>query len=76
MPVKADNNTMEKFEKQNLDISVSIYGWSEKELIPIRIVPKSKVYNRCNHNEKNCNLRKLICLLLITGEDSTTGEPA
>ncbi|CAG8856988.1 11634_t:CDS:2, partial [Gigaspora margarita] len=41
-PVKADNDTMEKFEKQNLTISVSIYGWSEKELIPIRIAPKSK----------------------------------
>ncbi|CAG8630020.1 2791_t:CDS:10, partial [Gigaspora margarita] len=28
-PVKADNNTIEKFEKQNLAISVSIYKWRE-----------------------------------------------
>ncbi|CAG8650033.1 6332_t:CDS:2 [Paraglomus brasilianum] len=42
-PVKADNDTMKKFEKQNPAISVSIYGWSEKELIPIRIAPKSKI---------------------------------
>ncbi|CAG8552463.1 13912_t:CDS:2, partial [Acaulospora colombiana] len=42
-PVKADNDTMEKIEKQNPTISVSIYGWSEKELIRIRIAPKSKI---------------------------------
>ena len=50
-PVRADEDTMEKFEKQNPAISVSIYGWSEKELIPIRIAPKSKVHDRCNHEE-------------------------
>ncbi|CAG8833220.1 31244_t:CDS:2, partial [Gigaspora margarita] len=27
---------------------------SEKELIPIRIAPKSKVYDRCNHKVGNC----------------------
>ncbi|CAG8593812.1 15440_t:CDS:2, partial [Acaulospora morrowiae] len=75
-PVRADNNTMEKFEKQNPNISVSIYGWSEKELIPIRIASKSKVHNRCNHKEGNCQPRKLIRLLLITGDDPKTGEPA
>ncbi|CAG8658858.1 5030_t:CDS:2, partial [Dentiscutata heterogama] len=74
-PVKADNNTIEKFEKQNLSISVSIYGWSEKELIPIRIASKSKVYNRYNHKEENCQPRKLIRLLLITRENPKTGEP-
>jgi len=75
-PVKADNNTIKKFEKQNPDISVSIYGWSEKELIPIRIATKSKVHDKCNHKEGNCQPRKLIRLLLITGDDPKTGEPA
>ncbi|CAG8665834.1 7515_t:CDS:1 [Dentiscutata heterogama] len=75
-PVKADNNTMEKFEKQNSDISVSIYGWSEKELIPKRIASKSKVHDRCNHKKRNCQPCKLIRLLLITGDDPKTGEPA
>ncbi|CAG8660570.1 4927_t:CDS:2, partial [Racocetra persica] len=65
---------MEKFEKQNLSISVSIYRWSEKKLIPIRIASKSKVHNRCNHKEENCQPRKLIRLLLITGDDPKTGE--
>ena len=67
---------MEKFEKQNPAISVSIYGWSEKNLIPIRIAPKSKVHDRCNHKEGDCQPRKLIRLLLITGDDPKTGEPA
>ena len=40
-PVKADKDTMEKFEKQNPGISVSIYGWSEKKLLPIRIAPRT-----------------------------------
>ncbi|CAG8604111.1 701_t:CDS:2, partial [Paraglomus occultum] len=75
-PVKADNDTMEKFEKQNPDLSVSIYGWSEKNLIPIRIAPKSKVHDRCKHEEGDCQPRKLIQLLLITGNDPKTGEPA
>ncbi|CAG8588066.1 7999_t:CDS:2 [Acaulospora morrowiae] len=75
-PVRADNDTMEKFEKQNPDISVSIYGWSEKELIPIRIAPKSKVHDRCNHKEGHCRPRKLIRLLLITGDDPNTGKSA
>ncbi|KAF0470260.1 DNA polymerase [Gigaspora margarita] len=75
-PVKADNDTMEKFEKQNPSISVSIYRWSEKELIPIRIASKSNVHNRCNHKEGNCQPRKLIRLLLITGDDPETGEPS
>ncbi|CAG8816118.1 39596_t:CDS:2, partial [Gigaspora margarita] len=67
---------MEKFEKQNLSISVSIYKWSEKELIPIRIASKSKVYNRCNHKEGNCQPHKLIRLLLITKDDPETEEPS
>ncbi|KAF0555056.1 gastrula zinc finger protein xlcgf46.1: PROVISIONAL [Gigaspora margarita] len=75
-PVKADNNIIEKFEKQNLSISVSIYGWSEKELIPIRIASKSKLHNRCNHKEGNCQPCKLIRLLLITGDDPKTREPS
>ncbi|CAG8827220.1 10199_t:CDS:2, partial [Gigaspora margarita] len=74
--VKADNDTMEKFEKQNLSILVSIYGWSEKELILIRIASKSKVYNRCNHKKGNCQPHKLIRLLLITKDDPETGEPS
>ncbi|CAG8855158.1 22004_t:CDS:1, partial [Gigaspora margarita] len=67
---------MEKFEKQNPAISVSIYGWSEKELIPIRIAPKSKVHNRYNHKVGNCQPCELIRLLLITGDDPKTEEPA
>ncbi|KAF0437758.1 DNA polymerase [Gigaspora margarita] len=74
--VKADNDTIEKFEKQNLSISVSIYEWSEKELIPIRIASKSKVHNRCNHKEGNCQPCKLIRLLLISEDDPETGEPS
>ncbi|CAG8854525.1 15555_t:CDS:1, partial [Gigaspora margarita] len=72
---KADNDTMEKFKKQNPDLSISIYGWSEKKLIPIRIAPKSKVHDRCKHKEGNCQPRELIQLLLITGDDPKTGEP-
>ncbi|CAG8484849.1 17213_t:CDS:10, partial [Cetraspora pellucida] len=74
--VKADNDTIKKFEKQNLSILVSIYRWSEKKLIPIRIASKFKVHNRCNHKEGNCQLYKLIRLLLITEEDPETGEPS
>ncbi|CAG8690225.1 360_t:CDS:2, partial [Gigaspora rosea] len=49
---------------------------SKKELIPIRIASKSKVHDRCNHKEENCQPHKLIRLLLITGDDPETGEPS
>jgi len=53
---------MQKFERQNQDLAISIYGWSEKHLIPIRIAPKTD--------------RKLIRLLLISGVDPITKEDA
>src|SRR5271154_1304937 len=61
-PVRADELTMQKFERQNQDLAISIYGWSEKRLIPIRIASKTN--------------RKLICLLLISGVDPMTKEDA
>ncbi|CAG8771856.1 1090_t:CDS:2, partial [Racocetra fulgida] len=63
----------DKIEEDNSEID---YKESEKKLIPIRIASKSKVHNRFNHKEGNYQPRKLIRLLLITGNDSETEEPS